>query len=407
MVLLGMILSIFRLVEDAFYYRVPRVLSGTKYKQSCLLLPAESPIFVQQQWEQGVENYQSSSVLTEPQNMTLNQSDSQNKNRFERRRWCPNDAKCDNNFLCEPCQRRFLILISEPRAASTTLTWMLDTLPGIRMSGENNDLLTHLQWAVHQTTEHPSFKNGFDVNKNPWYHNPIIPGSLACAAQSLVHALNPPNGNDDDNELEMTREESEMILGFKTVRFHKGYDLNDKDSVLKLYDKILFLLESFPCSKIIVNTRSDIDSHVKSIQAAFRIKREKEIIKERLEMEGRTMTSIHRYLLQPKGKKGSSVISSNSTLDRNDRVILMDSTEWTKDVTKLRRLIDWLGYSPECYFTELLEYNLPRSKTRKGRAFGYARGRTEFSNRSPNCRYLGLSDDEGKGDIRKNGGLQI
>jgi hypothetical protein len=29
-----------------------------------------------------------------------------------------------------------------------------------------------------------------------------------------------------------------------------------------------------------VNTRSDIDSHVKSIQAAFRIKREKEIIKE-------------------------------------------------------------------------------------------------------------------------------
>jgi hypothetical protein len=62
------------------------------------------------------------------------------ENDFGNTGWCRNSV-CNNSQLCKPCQRRFLIIFTVGRSASTTLTWMMDSLPGIRMSGENNDLL--------------------------------------------------------------------------------------------------------------------------------------------------------------------------------------------------------------------------------------------------------------------------
>jgi len=35
--------------------------------------------------------------------------------------WCP-EAICFDSVLCEPCRRRFLIVLTTGRAASTTLT---------------------------------------------------------------------------------------------------------------------------------------------------------------------------------------------------------------------------------------------------------------------------------------------
>jgi len=61
--------------------------------------------------------------------------------------WCPN-AICPNSDLCHPCRRRFLILIATGRSASTTLTYMLNSLPGIRMSGENNDELKAIRRMI-------------------------------------------------------------------------------------------------------------------------------------------------------------------------------------------------------------------------------------------------------------------
>lgn len=58
--------------------------------------------------------------------------------------WCP-DATCVDSKLCQPCQHQFLMIFATGRSASTTLTWMLDELPGIQMSGENNQLLLHLR----------------------------------------------------------------------------------------------------------------------------------------------------------------------------------------------------------------------------------------------------------------------
>lgn len=61
--------------------------------------------------------------------------------------WCPS-ATCHNTDLCHPCDRRFLILLATGRSGSTSMMYMLDSLPGVRMSGENNAILNHLQQLV-------------------------------------------------------------------------------------------------------------------------------------------------------------------------------------------------------------------------------------------------------------------
>jgi hypothetical protein len=91
--------------------------------------------------------------------------------------WCPK-AVCLNSDLCRPCQeRRFLILLATARSASTTLDFMLDSLPGVRMSGENNDELKAIRDMMENVMLSVPFRYN---NKNsvvgPWGHNPIPPG---------------------------------------------------------------------------------------------------------------------------------------------------------------------------------------------------------------------------------------
>ena len=54
--------------------------------------------------------------------------------------WCPK-AVCQNSPMCAPCNRRHLLLLATARSGSTTLLSMLNQLPLVRMSGENNNEL--------------------------------------------------------------------------------------------------------------------------------------------------------------------------------------------------------------------------------------------------------------------------
>ncbi len=51
--------------------------------------------------------------------------------------WCPY-AICRNSPSCTPCNRRYLLIVANGRSGSSTLLRMLNLLPRIRLSGENN-----------------------------------------------------------------------------------------------------------------------------------------------------------------------------------------------------------------------------------------------------------------------------
>jgi len=191
--------------------------------------------------------------------------------------WCPN-AKCHNSLLCQPCQRRFLIVIATGRSGSTTLSSMLDRLPGVRMAGENNGQLQFLRKSI----ENLATKKEYHLNDGrnvigPWKHNPIPLGSLSCPVQHMLENMNPPQeevlfrgGGEGSGGSDSTTtkgynhnlyHEPRTIYGFKTVRFHAP--------AAEIEASVRFVLEHIPCSRVIVNIRSNINEQAQSWAKAF------------------------------------------------------------------------------------------------------------------------------------------
>ena len=269
--------------------------------------------------------------------------------------WCPN-AVCYDSILCKPCQRRYLVVIASGRSASTSLTWMLDQLPGVRMSGENYDVLRHMHIAIKETY--------IKIGKNPirpgaMGRNPIFNGSHACATQQLIEAITPPMiSNNFDIE-----KESEMIIGFKTLKLGNTTE--------ELEDRIQFLKESLPCSKIVVNIRSDTFAQAKSQKQAF------------LE-DGQTHKMTKRKIEKDILHQNFLLKEIVNIFDNPNQAILLDSSQWTKNITILNEVVTWLGFHPSCQFKELLEYN---TKNLWG---GYGHSKIELQHKmDQNCQYIG------------------
>jgi hypothetical protein len=138
--------------------------------------------------------------------------------------WCPK-AVCLNSDLCRPCQRRFLILLATGRSGSTTLNFMLDSLPSVRMSGENNDELRAIRYMMENVMLKPSV-HYFDSKverKTAWGHNPIPPGAAACVGQKMMETINPPLMSTDQSDrptsTSVMEDDADTIIGFKTIRF--------------------------------------------------------------------------------------------------------------------------------------------------------------------------------------------
>jgi hypothetical protein len=263
---------------------------------------------------------------------------SQLRHDFGNTSWCRNST-CNNSLLCQSCKRRYLIIFTSGRSASTTLTWMMDSLPGIRMSGENNDLLRKF-FTFFQSTFDENFLSGIG-RKTAWGRNNIEEGSLSCILQNTIELITPP-----ELPIHNMEEEQSMIIGFKTIRSHKAKDTEEMQVFVE------FLKKNLPCARYFINFRSDFEDHMQSVQTSLNwnvsgVKMELGQLKLLYELLG----SEHAYLL--------------------------DSTQWTKDVGVLNQALDWLGYSSSCYFSELLEFN-----TKK-----YDHTKTFFSNSSAfaNC----------------------
>jgi len=147
------------------------------------------------------------------------------------RAWCPN-ATChsDSRMLCVPCRRRFLIILATGRTGSTTLTWMLDGLPGVRVAGENAGTANKMMATINDLLFRAPAYTGNNV---AWKREVVPEGGWACPVQSMLATINPPppppkpptsrwgrRGNDDDHG--WYGDDSRTILGFKEIRWVKG-----------------------------------------------------------------------------------------------------------------------------------------------------------------------------------------
>jgi len=246
--------------------------------------------------------------------------------------YCP-IAKCYNSPRCQPCQRRFLIIIATGRSGSTTLMNLLDALPNVRMAGENkgaliNDFTSYFDLYESkefdlQTKEH----NGVD---GAWKHFPIPDQSLACPIQKRYEAINPPP--EMNLNFRGSYDDSETVIGFKTVRLHDTL-VSENDVTQWTH----FLIENFPCAKFVVNIRGDVESQKASWLQAFGT-----------ELDGESIRKYTRRLTKLAASLGQ------------DRARILDMSDWSKEdgsgLGVLNDLVEWLGFRG-CKFSSLIHSN--------------------------------------------------
>lgn len=269
--------------------------------------------------------------------------------------WCPQNSQCNSTEICQPCKKQFLVIIATGRSGSTTLMEMLGSLPNIRMAGENDNFL-HRIYKLHENI-HPSFK----INKEQhgaWKHHAIPEQGMACAEQNIIESINPPTLTKDGHIYDPQPENS-VIIGFKTIRF--SYYLNQTTLPEEEFSNFVsWFVEHFPCTRVVVNIRSDIET-----QATSQVKnlRRRNVTLEEAKLDLKKLNDRHKDLVSNKLK---------------GRAYFLDSVRWTKDITKFHGLIDWLGFSKECYFKHLLDFN--------NGASGYGQ---KVYKHDPKCQYLG------------------
>ena len=257
------------------------------------------------------------------------------------RSWCP-EARCLSSPLCRPCQRRFLIIIANARSASTTLTWSMDLLPVIRMSGEINNALHHLRMMMKKTTDPPfRMKPPEDCRFSAWYRNPIPDGSFACVSQKLMETMTPPLLV--NNTLADATAEAKDIVGFKTVRLFNRQNVTHVPMVAK------FLKLHFPCARYFINYRSDVEKQVQSVQSTFKKDDQKATSNATALITSSDIFQQMAFMMELHDQLGPQ------------RSRLLDSAEWTKNVSMLNDAVRWLGFNEWCAFPGLLQLNTGRS----------------------------------------------
>ena len=135
---------------------------------------------------------------------------------------------------------RFIVVLGQGRSGSTLINRLLNSVPGVRISGENNRALDHLSEFVKCLS---NIKNAGDDSffALAWARPPGI-NNLIESMHNTILALYNPGGQF-------------AVFGFKEIRYGKNYDQLTKD--------VAFIRKLFPNLRIIFNVR-DTASCVKS-----------------------------------------------------------------------------------------------------------------------------------------------
>jgi len=155
--------------------------------------------------------------------------------------WCPG---CTDPVLCS---RRFLFIVATGRSGSTTVMNMVNQIPGVYVSGENNMILRSLS-DFNKGVD--SWRNSFNASfakriksghLGSWGHARINKTNVYSDLQSLIwHTFAPPANMSGDIE----------VRGFKEIRWSPEH--------------LSFLAQVCPCSRFILNFRNDLQAQHKS-----------------------------------------------------------------------------------------------------------------------------------------------
>jgi hypothetical protein len=278
--------------------------------------------------------------------------------------WCPM-AQChhgnghtnqhDKRPSCDTCSRRFLVILAQGRSASTTLVEMLDLLPNVRMGGENNNILIRFK-EMHEQLEQSPYGN-WTTNQGAWKHNPVNPDDWVCLGQSLVETIYPPPPDHVDVA---ENDDTDTILGFKTIRFAL-----EGERVYNITDHVDYFRALFPCARFLINIWSDA--------AAVASSRKRHL---------KSYTNKTRNTLKRVAKEEANMLREAAAFFGNQTAMLLDGSQWTKNISLLNQAVSWLGFADDCHFHELLEFNTHR---------GYRHDKSALAHPAANakCRYIG------------------
>jgi len=223
---------------------------------------------------------------------------------------------------------------------------MLNQLPGVRLGGENNNQLK----AEKNTISNILSVEPFQPKRNQtgaWTHNEIPDGAMSCATQKMFETINPPTREDMSSR---SFDDSQTILGFKSVRLHKTHTLKKT---------IQFLKHTFPCARVIINIRSNTTAQAMSRKSAW---------------SNKSITDLSLSIQQDNAR-----METIAKILGNESARLLDMVDWTREETGLQYLNDvvsWLGFR-QCKFDSLYHENLN----------GFGRSDTRPSHLGPNCHY--------------------
>lgn len=223
---------------------------------------------------------------------------------------------------------------------------MLDSLPGVRMSGENKAMINQLQKMVDSIRYNFNFKQGTD-KKHAWGHNRVPEGAFACVGQRMIETLNPPPFTNYTENGTPEEDDSDTIVGFKTIRLYEDVDPSNDQMLAD------FVKETFPCARFVVNIQSDSIRQVKSQNLAFGGEHSREDV-----------IAMNRRM------------RNLAKLFGADYARLTDTSQWTRDLKDVNDVVKWLGFSEACFFNSTLGFHTRFNGHRK-------------VIHPPECKYLG------------------
>ena len=238
--------------------------------------------------------------------------------------WCPH-ASCKNTGRCRTCENRYLFVIATGRSGSTTIMAMLNLLPGIRISGENNDFMYGFHKLVDDLKSMKNFEVGPNVKDGCWWHEHIEDSSFACPAQELLNTINPP-----PLDMQLKGQDDAFITGFKEIRWLRHEEF--ESDVTKFIDTYSLL---FPCSRFVISIRNNVEDQAKSAFYAESDKSYSETIEYLM-----LLNDMHVDLYKRLGGK---------------RAFLLDMNEWSAPggAKQFDELAEWLGFKSCQYPTEI------------------------------------------------------
>jgi hypothetical protein len=169
----------------------------------------------------------------------------------------------------------------------------------------------------------------------------------------MVETIVPPLVKDG---IPVNPKEAEEIVGFKTIRLLLDNRMKDVPKIAA------FLKTHFPCTRYIINRRSNLTEQAQSQKNHFFSVESMnlEAVTDKLEQETQRLLRLAELL-------------------GTERATILDSSAWLKNVEVLNQAVRWLGFSESCAFHEIMELNTA----------GFDNGNTTITPLDPQCQYVG------------------